>query len=112
MPRAQRQRWKGWRSGQAAAPIKGDQPTKKPGTKAKKRKRPQPWYWVKNKRKGKCGSCDRELRAGVVVAFSRPKKVMCRSCVESKGIEPTTSKTLKEERRAAVERQLRKAAER
>lgn len=111
MPRNQRQRWKGWRSGQAPAPISGDQPKKKPGTRSKKKDRPHPWFWIKNKRLGKCGGCDRELRAGIVVAFSRPKKVLCRSCVESKGLKPTTSRTLKDERREMVERQLRKSKE-
>lgn len=108
----QHRRWAGWRTSADVVPseIKGDQPTKKPGTKAKKRRRPQPWFWVRNKRTGTCGGCERELKPGVVVAFSRPKKVLCRTCIEQKGIEPTTSRALKEERKAAVQRQLRKAA--
>lgn len=65
---------------------------------------------MRNTRASKCGGCDRNLEAGIVVAFSRPKKVLCRHCIEQKGIEPTTSRKLKDERRAAVERQLRKAA--
>lgn len=108
----QHRRWKGWRTdANGPAPIKGDQPTKKPGTKAKKKRKPTPWFWVKNKRKGECGGCGRELRPGVVVAFARPKKVLCRTCVEGKGLKPTTSRTLKDERRKMVERQLRKSKE-
>jgi hypothetical protein len=109
MPRkGDSQRWKGWRETQAPAPIVGDQPTKKPGTRAKKRKRPQPWFWVKASRDNECGSCRREIRAGVVFAFSRPKKALCRACVEAKDLKPTASRKLKEERRKMVERQLRK----
>lgn len=108
----QHRRWKGWRTdADGPAEIKGDQPTKKPGTRAKKRKRPQPWFWVKASRDNECGNCGRSIRAGVVFAFSRPKKVLCRACVESKDLKPTTSHKLKEERRKMVERQLRKSKE-
>lgn len=111
MARAQRQRWSGWRTQQPDAPIKGDQPTKKPGTKKRKRKPSAPWYWVRNRKPGACNGCRRDLDVGEVVAFrSNPKGVLCKACVTEKGIEPKTSRKLAEERREAVERQLRKKA--
>lgn len=110
MPRrGDSQQWKGWRTSTDPAPIKGDLPTKKPGTRRKKKGKLNPWFWVRNKRKSACPGCDRELAVGEVVAFSRPKKVLCAGCIAAKGIKATASHKLKEERRAKVEQQLRKA---
>jgi len=104
-------RWRGWRTSQPDAPIKGSQPTKPPGTKKRKRNRPTPWFWIKNKRKGqRCEGCDKEVRVGQVVAFARPKKVRCRTCIERTGLKPKVSTTLAKERRERVEDHLRQAA--
>lgn len=111
-------RWAGWRTNaDAPAEIKGDQPTKKPGTRKKKKDRPRPWYWVRNRGTSTCGSCGRELRPGLVIAFSRTgdkakPKVRCESCAKRDGLKVTTSQKLKDERRELVQRQLRKSQER
>lgn len=110
MPRAQRQRWKGWREGQGPAPIKGSQPTKRPGTRRRKKAKLHPWYWVKSRGNEDCPGCGEAIANGQVVGFSQPDKVLCERCVKGRGLEPKTSKKLAKERRDAVVAQLRKAA--
>ncbi|HEV2789886.1 MAG TPA: hypothetical protein VGV69_01135 [Solirubrobacterales bacterium] len=93
------------------APVKGSQPKKRPGTKRRKKNKLHPWFWIKNKHKGKkCGGCKEEVGVGQVVAFSRPSKIRCGSCVRKNDLKVKTSAPLAKERRERVERQLREAA--
>lgn len=111
MAKDETRRWRGWRTSAGPAPIKGSQPTKRPGTKAKKKNRPKPWFWIKNKRKGqKCEDCGGDIGVGQVIAFSRPSRVRCDTCVRKTGLTVKTSATLAKERRERVEAQLREAS--
>lgn len=104
-------RWRGWREGQSGpAPIKGSQPTKRPGTRRRKKDKLYPWYWVKSRGGEDCGGCGESIEAGQVVGFSRPDKVLCGRCVRGRGLKITTSRKLAKERRAIVEAGLHEAA--
>jgi hypothetical protein len=112
MAKDETRRWRGWRTSAPSAEIKGSQPTKRPGTRRKKKNKLHPWFWIKNKRKGqKCEDCGSDIEVGQVVAFSRPSKVRCGGCVRKSGLTVKTSATLARERRERVEQQLREAAD-
>jgi hypothetical protein len=97
MAKDETRRWTNLRtSAGGVAPIKGSQPTKRPGTRRKGGKL-KPWFWVRNKKGGSCEGCGRDLPKGEVIAWSRPSRLRCKSCVESTGLNVRMSKKLAEE---------------
>lgn len=97
-------RWRGWRT---------SQPEAAPRPKRSKRKKAKlhPWFWIRNKKKGqRCERCQDIVEVGQVIAFSRPNKVRCETCIGKSELKPKTSAPLAAERRAAVIERLKKAA--
>lgn len=102
MAKDETRRWRGWRTSQPTAEIKGSQPTKKPGTRKKPKDKLRPWFWIKNtKPNTKCEGCGGLQLVGQTVAFSRPKKILCTACVDEKGLRVKTSVKLAKERAGA-----------
>lgn len=109
MAKDETRRWRGWRTGGVAnSEITGSQPKLRPGTKRKKKL--SPWYWVTARKNDACKGCGSGISKGQVVAVSRPKKTLCLSCVEGRGLKPKVSAKLKEERRERVIATLREKA--
>lgn len=101
MAKREDRRWTNLRTaGEGVAPISGSKPTKRPGTRRKKRDKVNPWYWVKNRKAGRCGLCEDETVVGQIIAFSRPNKIRCGRCVRKTGLNVKTSAKLAAERQA------------
>lgn len=111
MAKDETRRWRGWRTSTGPAPIKGSQPTKRPGTRRTKKGKLSRWFWVRGKKAQDCPGCGSAIAAGAVIGFSSPDKVLCSECVDRRGLKIATSKKLAEERRAKIIAGLKKASD-